>query len=147
MKGVDEMEFKRYSNYRFALLFNAILVIILFALMLLLGARLDNEGKTILFIIIGEPIFFLFLFELFGKFGVFYDTVHCDQNGVIIKTRKKTIKLAWTDIEYILTIRSRGAIVGWALIAKSGEKYELFPPRRKKLIDYVKSIQPDVRIE
>lgn len=128
------------------MLFDVALTLIFLPLMLLLGARWDNAGKYIILILLFEPVIFLLFFEIDAQFGAFYDTVYCDENGVVIKTRKKTVKLSWDEVKYIRAVRTRGALSGWEINAVDGEKYEMFPPYKKELMDYVKNLQLTVEV-
>ena len=129
------------------MLYFTIQTLVLLPYILYVGARLDNEGKYVIYVLLGVPIFFFALFEFCGKFGVLYDTVYCDENGIVIWTRKKTICLAWIDIKYIRAITSKGAIIGWNVMTWDGKEFDIFPPRRLRFNDYVKSIRPDVEVK
>ncbi|MBQ3995060.1 MAG: hypothetical protein II639_00200 [Clostridia bacterium] len=140
------MEFKRYSNYRALFFLYGTLFLLVFLFVLFVGGRFDNDGKYILLILLASPFIFLLIFEIDARFGAFYDTVYCDENGVVIKTRKKTVKLSWDEVKYIRAVRTRGALSGWEINAVDGEKYEMFPPYKKELMDYVKNLQLTVEV-
>ena len=140
------MEFRRYNNCRTFMLFDVALTLIFLPLMLLLGARWDNAGKYIILILLFEPVIFPLFFEIDAQFGAFYDTVYCDENGVAIKTRKKTIKLPWDEVKYIRALRTKGALVGWEINAVDGEKYKMYPPPKEAIMDYINSLQLNVEV-
>ena len=141
------VKFKRYSNYRSGMIFLTILYLIFFLFMLRLGAGSDKDGKHALILFFCEYLLFFTCVEFYGKFGIFYDTVYCNENGIVIKTREKTINLVWADVKYIRAITSKGGVIGWAVITWDEKKYKLFPPRMLMFNDYVKSIRPDIEVK
>ena len=127
------MEFKRYSNYRALFFLYGTLFLLVFLFVLFVGGRFDNDGKYILLILLASPFIFLLIFEIDARFGAFYDTVYCDENGVVIKTRKKTVKLSWDEVKYIRAVRTRALFPAGKSTPWTGKNTRCSLPIKKSL--------------
>lgn len=106
-------------------------------------SQLKEDIKYYLFYIIG---FVVIVVELFITS---YDTVYCDETGIKIVRRKKTIECTWGEVYRLERISGNyGGHIGLMLTTTSGEKIDLFPPLRvePKFIEYVNKTAPFIKI-
>lgn len=135
------MKFKRNVSYLHGLIGVCALCSIIVIIMLI-------TSSVEMFIIIwcfATPIWFMFLFEILTKGGLFYDTVSCNEYGITIVTRKKTYDCPWEQIKLLDQINGKSGPIGWTVVTNSQEKIRIMTSSRG-FIRYVKKVAPYVKI-
>lgn len=77
-----------------------------------------------------------------------YDTVYCNEKGIKVVGRKKTLELAWEEVYKFERISGyRGGYAGFMIKTSNGDKFDCFPAIsvEPKFIEYVKKTAPFIK--
>ncbi len=109
----------------------------------------DYAGKEMIFLFLGMALFILLFYTALIR-GLFYDTVYCDEKGIKVVTRKKTTEISWNEVYKVERIFSRNGVVGWTIVAVSGEEISALPfefGTKKRFKKYMQSKLPHLEIK
>ena len=134
------MRFKKNSYYIFLFLIISSLSIISFFL-------LYDTGIVSVLLCFGGFLCFFLVFEIGLQFGLFFDTVQCDESGLKVYTRKKAFVISWPEIKNIRAIVWKTGIIGCIITTNNGEEHKFFPPKPNLFINYLRNGRPDIELK
>lgn len=135
------MKFKKNSGYLHYFLFACVISALC---LILLIPFCDLTWDVLLFFPTAMGFMFI-ICEIVSKWGMFYDTVVCNERGITVITRKKTYDCPWEQIKLLDQIYGKGGPIGWMVVTKSQEKIRIMTSSRN-FIRYVKKVAPYVKI-